>query len=332
MDKRTKTVVGIDVSKLTLDICVKSVNGVEMMNIPNNVRSIKGFLRKLVARECDGRILVGMENTGMYNWSFYEAVQDVGVSVFVINALHLKKCMGLVRGKNDRVDAQRIADHIDLHERNMTPSVLPERSLRKLRVLVTCRKRLVRMRTSMSVPARELASLKDKDLAKGIGASAQRLSAQIDKEIAAIEERIRVVIEGSAEMTEKFKLITSVPGVGKVLAWELLIKTDMFRSISDPRKLACFAGVVPFEHSSGTSVNRRPRVSMNADRALKKLLHLAALRVTQLNGELQDYYFRKVAEGKNKMAVINALRNKIVARVCSAVNNNRPYEKKLVLS
>lgn len=71
---------------------------------------------------------------------------------------------------------------------------------------------------------------------------------------------------------------------------------------------------------------------MNADRALKKLLHMAALRVTQLNGELRDYYFRKVAEGKNKMAVINALRNKILARVCSAVNNNRPYEKNLVLS
>ena len=106
----------------------------------------------------------------------------------------------------------------------------------------------------------------------------------------------------------------------------------MFQSISNPRKLACYAGVVPFGFQSGTSIYKKPRVSVYADRALKKLLHLAALRVTQLDGEMRNYYIRKVDEGKNKMSVINALRNKIVARVCATINNDRPYQKSLHLS
>lgn len=333
MDKRTKTVVvGIDVSKLTLDICVCRDEKVELHNIMNDKKSIMRFFKGLLKTSAGERVLIGMENTGMYNWSCYDALAGIDAQVYVINALHLKRSMGLVRGKNDRVDAQRIAKYVELHERTLRPSVLPERSLRKLRTLVTCRKRLVGLRTTMAVPAAEVKALGDKELTKAIGAISKRVTSSVDKEIKSIERQIDELIEENAEMKEKFDLITSVPGVGKVLAWELLIKTDMFRSITEPRKLACFAGVVPFEHSSGTSVHRRPRVSQNADKALKRLLHMAALRVTQLNGELQHYYIRKVAEGKNKMSVINALRNKIVARICSAVNNNRPYQNDLVMS
>jgi transposase len=333
MDKRTKTVfVGIDVSKLTLDICVRREGQAEQFNIVNDVKNIKAFFKGIRKARTEERLLIGLENTGMYNWSCYDALDGLGAQVYVINALHLKRSMGLVRGKNDKVDAQRIALQVELHESTLKPSVMPELSLRKLRTLVSCRKRLVGMRTRMAVPAAEVKALGDKELTRGIGALSKRVCTTIDKEIKGIERQIDDLISQCDGMQEMFNLITSVPGVGKVLAWELLIKTDMFRAINDPRKLACFAGVVPFEHSSGTSVHRRPRVSQNADKALKRLLHMAALRVTHLKGELQLYYIRKVAEGKNKMAVINALRNKIVARICSAVNNNRPYQQDLVLS
>ncbi|MFN6076658.1 MAG: IS110 family transposase, partial [Fluviicola sp.] len=65
---------------------------------------------------------------------------------------------------------------------------------------------------------------------------------------------------------------------------------------------------------------------------MKTLLHLAALRVIQLEGEMRDYFIRKVSEGKNKMSVINAIRNKILARVCSCIKNEKMYEKSLDLS
>ena len=90
--------------------------------------------------------------------------------------------------------------------------------------------------------------------------------------------------------------------------------------------------IVPFEFQSGTSINKKPRVSYMADKSLKKLLHLAAMRAIQLNGDLQNYYLRKVKEGKNKMLILNAVRNKIVARICSVIKNRKMYQINLQLS
>ena len=60
---------------------------------------------------------------------------------------------------------------------------------------------------------------------------------------------------------------------------------------------------------------------------MKQLLHLSALSATIMKGELNDYYKRKVAEGKNKMLVLNNIRNKIVLRIFACVKENRKYEK-----
>lgn len=100
-----------------------------------------------------------------------------------------------------------------------------------------------------------------------------------------------------------------------------------FEAIDDPKKLACHAGVAPFEHSSGSSVRGKTRVNHQARKSLKTLLHLAAMSALQVDGELRDYYLRKVAEGKNKMLVINALRNKLIHRVCAVVKRGEKYDK-----
>jgi transposase len=218
------------------------------------------------------------------------------------------------------------------NQHKLSPSVIQTKQLRKLKLLVGQRKRLIKIRTIMKVPAKELKTLKDNFLSKSIETSSYKMVKQINNEIKVLERQIQETIKSCPDTKYKFGLITSVPGVGKVVAWELLIKTNLFHSICDPRKLACYAGVVPFGFQSGTSINKKPRVSVYADRALKKLLHLSALRVIQLEGEMRNYYLRKVDEGKNKMSVINAIRNKIVARVCATINNDRPYQKSLVLS
>lgn len=68
------------------------------------------------------------------------------------------------------------------------------------------------------------------------------------------------------------------------------------------------------------------------NKTLKSTLFLCSMRVIQLKGEMQDYYKRKVEEGKSKMSVLNAISNKIVARMCAVIENNKPYENYLLLS
>ena len=64
-----------------------------------------------------------------------------------------------------------------------------------------------------------------------------------------------------------------------------------------------------------------------ANKNIKTLLHMAALSSVRMQGDIQDYYKRKVSEGKNKMSVLNAIRNKLVLRIFACVNQNREYEK-----
>ncbi len=264
-----------------------------------------------------------MESTGYYNWPSYRVFDNLNLELYVINALHLKRSLGLVRGKNDLIDAEQIAKFLKLHLENLHPFIFTRKVIRKIQALIAYRNRLINSKLKFKVPCKELEFLGEKVLVKEVKKSSQKIIKEIQKQIDVIENQLSEIIQNDKELSRNYKYVTSVQGVGKVLAWNILVKTNEFKTINNPRKLACYVGVVPFEHQSG--------VSYIADKGLKKLLHLSAMRAVRLEGDLQRYYQRKVAEGKNKMLVLNAVRNKIVARICSVVNNQKMYQNDLVL-
>jgi transposase len=107
----------------------------------------------------------------------------------------------------------------------------------------------------------------------------------------------------------------------------MIITTNEFKNISDPKKYACYSGVVPFEHTSGSSVRGRTRVSHFANKNTKRLLHMAALSIIRYHGELKTYWLRKIQEGKHKMVILNAIRNKLIQRVFAVVKRGTKYQK-----
>lgn len=141
-----------------------------------------------------------------------------------------------------------------------------------------------------------------------------------------IEKRMQQLINCDAELKRIFELATSVKGVGKVLATELLIYTHKFTRMTNIKQLACYCAVAPFTHSSGTSVRGKTRTSHFANMNLKTTLHLAAMSSTQYVPDLREYYQRRVAEGKSKMCVINAIRNKLLHRILAVVKRGTPYQ------
>lgn len=90
-------------------------------------------------------------------------------------------------------------------------------------------------------------------------------------------------------------------------------------------QFACYSGVAPFEYQSGTSIRGRTKVSNFAQKKLKSLLNLGALSAKRHDVELKNYFERKVAEGKNKMLVVNAIRCKILARAFAVINRGTPF-------
>ena len=148
-----------------------------------------------------------------------------------------------------------------------------------------------------------------------------------------IEVRVEAgqhVKQGDAVIVRKVQQVQSIKGIGQVTAVALLAYTKGFTSFSNAKELACYCGVVPFAKRSGTSIRFKPAVSPYANKKLKKLLHLCALSAIKNDIEIQTYFERKVAEGKNKMSVINAVRNKLVHRVFAVIRDDRYYEENYI--
>ena len=323
---QNQTIIGIDVSSATLDICVVNECGQHSFVINNDVKAICKFFKSY--KGC----VIAMENTGLYNWALYEALQETDHRVFVISPLHLKKSMGLVRGKNDQIDAVRIAAFIKKNHTELPQWRPSSKSVQKLKILLTERNSRIKTKRQLLKQQYDYPKMKHLDVDKYLSKLNEQQLLLVNKQIALIEQEIEVTIKADEQMHRQAKLIRSVPGAGKVLCWMMLAKTESFQTITEPRKMACYSGVVPFANQSGTSINGKYRVSSYADKAIKTTLHLAAMSAIRLNNELRQYYLRKVAEGKNKMSVLNAVRNKIVHRIFAVIKNQTPYQNHLLLS
>jgi transposase len=324
---QNQTIVGIDVSNATLDICVNSQREQYSFVINNDVKAISKFFK---AYKED--LIIGMENTGRYNWALYEALKEAGHRIFVISPLHLKKSMGLVRGKNDKIDAVRIAAFIAKNYHELPQWKPSSPAVQKLKILLTERSFRVKAKRQLLKQQYDYAKMKHLGMDKYLmGLNKQEL-ALVGKQLAMIETEIEALIKADEQMHSQAKLIRSVPGAGKVLCWMMLAKTENFTAITEPRKMACYSGVVPFSYQSGTSIRGKSRVSPYADKAIKATLHLAAMSAIRLNNELRQYYLRKVSEGKNKMSALNAIRNKIVHRIFAVIKKQTPYQNHLLLS
>lgn len=320
-------IIGIDISSKTLDICIKD-EIISYFSIENKVPVIKRFFKKYTSES----VILAMENTGRYNWNLFEALEKSNFKVYVISALHIKKSIGLVRGKNDKIDALRICNFIEKNYQETREWKPSSSAVKKIKILLTERALRIKIKKQLMVQQYDYKLMKSVGLDKQLKSLNIKLIKDIEKQIKALEKDIENTIQSDESLSQQQKLIKSVPGVGPVLSWTLLSKTEGFTTITDPRKMACYSGVVPFDFQSGTSLKRRPGVSMLADKGLKTILHMAAMSAIRLDNDLKIYYLRKVAEGKNKMSVLNAVRNKIIHRVFAVIKNQTFYQKDLVLS
>ncbi len=236
------------------------------------------------------------------------------------------------RGKTDKVDAQRIAQYAYRFRDQIRLWEPPREIIQKLAFLSATRQRLNQAYNLLAVPVDEQESFISKSLQKTL--KGNRSAGAVNKSLAAlkgeqkaVEQQIKELIQADPRLKELFDLMVSVPGIGPVIATELLIATNEMQTINEPKKLACHAGVAPFEYRSGTSIRGKTRVSHQARKRLKSLLHMGTMSAIQMKGDLQDYYQRKLGEGKHTMLVLNAVRNKLIHRVCAVVRRGKKYDK-----
>jgi transposase len=163
----------------------------------------------------------------------------------------------------------------------------PRPILQKLAALSALRQRLIGVRRQLEQPLAEQQTFWKLSLHKQVSKTCQTALKGIRADLDSVETQIRALIDEDSRLKELFDWITSIPGIGNATATELLVATDEFKAVNDAKKLACHAGVAPFEYRSGSSVRGRTSVSQHrtggpAGKRLKSLFHLAAMSAIQV--------------------------------------------------
>jgi len=147
----------------------------------------------------------------------------------------------------------------------------------------------------------------------------------LEKQVKSIEARIKAILSEDSSMGKNYELLTSLRGVGLVVACQLIYHTGNFTRFDSWRAFSSYCGIAPFEHRSGTSIHRRKQCHYLGDRKMKSLLSMASVSAIQHDGELRIYYKKKLAEGKDKMIAVNNVRNKLISRAFAVVKRGTPY-------
>ncbi len=324
-----KQFIGIDISKSKLDLSLISASDPEasaFIEVSNNAKGMKQITKWLQSLEITfDKVLFCMEYTGIYGLPVQNFLISKGAFVWVEMANQIIRSSGVQRGKNDKVDAKRIAQYAYRHQDKRKAFSIPTEVQTTINDLLKLRDRLINARNMLLQPAKELESVQAHSRSKKILKSGQHALKGLEKDIAEVDKQIEELIKKDPSIKNNLNLATSIPGIGKWTALAFILATDNFNKKLNGRQMASYCGCAPFEHRSGSSVRGKTRVSHMANKNLKKLLTLCATSIIRTQNEMSAYYQRKVAEGKNKMSVINAIRNKLIQRLCAVIERQTPY-------
>jgi len=335
MKKEAKFYLGMDVSKLWIDITVMCVLNHEKQPIiserfDNDAAGMKALGKWLKKHQVsfDENSLLVIENTGVYHRLVWEYCSKQGLPLYIGNATHIKYSFGIARGKNDKIDSQRLCAYAfkNADELKATPVLNPV--FLRLKDMMTARSRLLAQKNSIKVYLGELKLSNSKETQLIIEQAHKAALEGIKESIKIVEKQIQQMIQQDAAIKNNYDLLLSVPGIGHLTAVYIICCTNNFICKITGKQLSSYAGVAPFSNTSGTSIKGRDKVHKMANKDLKKLLHMGAISAITHYSEFKDYYERKVKEGKHEQSVINAVRSKIALRAVAVINNQKMYVDK----
>jgi transposase len=324
-----KYFIGIDISKDTLDVAIlneDSYGSYQDLVVENSFSGFDKIQSRLTKQKIDLKdCLFCMEHTGTYGLLFFAWLDQMQIDYCVEAGTQIKKSIGMARGKNDRVDARRIADYAYTNRMKLKPFQLPSAIILQIKQLLTYRRQLIKIRTSLK---NSLKSHNQYEKVSGLKSISEQIKAQIkeyDIKVDHLEKQIFDVISTDEELKKNYQLAKSVRGIGPITTAFMIVTTNNFTAFENGRKYACYSGIAPFDNLSGTSIKGKSQVSNLANKRIKTLLTNGANSACVWDPEIRNYYKKKISEGKEHNLVINSIRCKLVNRVFAVIKRQSPY-------
>lgn len=323
--KKVKETVGIDISKSTFDACIHSSQ--DIAEFENTVKGFKELLkwRHKHSPYSESQTLFVMEHTGRYSHNIACYFSEYEIEFVLVPGLEIKRSLGITRGKDDQIDAAKIALYAYRLRDELNPTKIPDKHLLMLKRLLSLRNRMVKQRAGYKASLKEDKSVFSKKENSRFFKYQEDTIKALSKQIYKIEKEMMDIIKEAAELKKIYKLLCSINGIGPQTALYMIVYTQGFTKFENARKFASYCGIAPFPNKSGTSIRGRTKVSNLANKKMKSLLQLCAKSAIQHNPEMKAYYERRLEKGKNKMSTLNIIRNKLLARMFAVVKRGTPY-------
>ena len=319
-------IIGVDISKNTFDFHCYG-HSVTPEPVTNNAKGFRQFEKwmKLQVSKAKQEVLIVMEYTGIYTYNIERFLDEHGWQYVKRPALDIKRSSGMQRGKTDSTDARMISKYGWMHKEMLTPMKPLNDTLVELQQLMSCRDKLVTDKASHVARLKELKEQMGDRLSEQVNKSACFIIDVLTVEINEFEKAIKQCLAKDENQQRNYDLLISIRGIGFVIAVTLIITTENFTRFDSHRKFACYCGVAPFMHTSGTSIRGKTRVSQLANKKIKSLLTMAAFVAVQYDADLKTKYEQKIKQGKPKMSAINIIRAKLIERIYTVIKRQTPY-------
>ena len=301
--------VGIDVSKERLDLFIRPSQ--EHLLLENTDIGFSKLIEKFSNSKPS---LIVLESTGGYELKVLEALSKAGFKVALVNPLYIKRFgqSGGTKAKTDKIDSSIIAHYAEVYN----PALYVCKSNKNLDNLLKRRKQLIDIKTQ------ELNRLEK--LGEEVDSSISEHIEWLNNKIKDIDVNLDNKIELNEELKKKEDLLTSVPGIGKVLSRTLLLELPELGKFSN-KKLSSLVGLAPFNKDSG-KYNGQMRI-YGGRKFVRNAFYMPTLVMVRFNPVIKDFYQRLISKGKKPKVAIVACMHKVLHIVNSIIKNSKKWDK-----
>ena len=318
-------VLGIDVSKNTLDASMSSCNKVRSKSFANSPDGWRHLLGWLIGQKIR-RVHACLESTGRYSLGIACKLNEAGHVVSIVNPAQIRDFARtkLGRNKTDAVDASHIREYCELFK--PPPWAPPSHAHRQLGELQTIRAGIVA----------GLTEWKNRKNSGMVDAMAQSLAdatiSHFTSQLAAVEKAIAQAIDNDSDLRRKRDLLLSISGVGETLAGVVLAELpgpDVLRSSAEA---VAYTGLNPRRHQSGTSIDRLTRISKIGNAVLRAALYMPAMSAMRYNPAIVALVTRLKAKGRlNPKQIVVAAMRKLLVLCFGVLKTGRPFDPALAM-
>jgi transposase len=330
--KIIKQSVSADIAKDKFDACFSVLTQEHQVVVKathkfsNSATGLAEFNKWISKWEDPGvELVVIMEATGVYYEPLAWAMHQQGRQVNVVLANRAKKYFQSLRykSKNDRLDAKALA-YMGA-ERNLEPWQPLSKQLYLLRKLTREHEHIQQMRceTNNHLHAEAYSMHTAKSTVKRL----EKTIALYDKQLKAIRQEIKAVVDADVLLQEKINKINTIKGVGLLTSATIIAETNGFALFTSQKQLVSYAGYEVVENQSGNR-NGKTRISKQGNSHIRRILHMPALHAVRRNVPVCKALFDRLqGKGKKMMLAYVAVQKKLLILIYTLWKKDESWQE-----